>query len=213
MSFAPTELTTSLRKPEKLRYDAESVHGILDEAYVCHVGYATDGVPRVLPTAYCRIGDVVYFHGSTGSRAFLTGRDEGVDVCLTVTIHDGIILSRSWFHHSMNYRCVIAHGRALPVTDEVEKRDALAALVDKLAPGRSNDSRPPTDKELAQTAVLALRLKEVSVKERTGGPGEEPSDLDLPFWAGTLPISSNFGRPVPDEHVKVATPVGLPQPS
>lgn len=209
MSFTPTPRTTSLRKPEKLRYDAQEAHAILDEAYVCHIGYAAEGVPRVLPTAYARIGDTLYFHGSTGSRAFLSGRDQGVDVCVTVTIHDGIIYSRSWFHHSANYRCVMAHGRARLVTDEIEKWDALAAIVDHLAPGRSEQSRPPTDKELAQTGVLALRLDEVSVKVRTGGPGEDPADLDLPYWAGQLPLRVVAGEPIPDADTTVPVPANI----
>lgn len=209
MTFTPTPRTTSLRSPEKLSYDRESAYSILDEAYVCHIGYATDGVPRVLPTAYSRVGDTVYYHGSTGSRVFLANRDEGVDVCLTVTIHDGIILSRSWFHHSMNYRCVIAHGRAYHVTDEVEKREALAALIDKLAPNRSTQSRPPTVKELAQTGVMALQLNEVSVKTRSGGPGEEPSDIGLPYWGGELPLRTVTLEPIPDDDTDVPLPAGV----
>lgn len=209
MNFSPTPRTTSLRKPEKLRYDAAEAYAILDEAYICHIGYAADGVPRVLPTAYARVGDTLYVHGSTGSRALLTGRDDGVDVCVTVTIHDGIIYSRSWFHHSANYRCVMAHGRAYPVTDEIEKWDALAAIVDHLAPGRSEQSRPPTDKELAQTGVLALRLSEVSVKTRAGGPGEEPSDLGLPYWGGELPLRTVAGEPIPDPDTTVPVPANI----
>ncbi|GAA4899178.1 hypothetical protein LX16_0809 [Stackebrandtia albiflava] len=198
MAFTPTARTTSLRSPEKLRYDRELAYSILDAALICHVGYQFDDGPRVLPTAYCRIDDTLYIHGSTGSRAFLSGRD-GIDVCVTVTIHDGIVFSRSWFHHSVNYRCVMAHGRAEPVTDPEERLRALAGLVDALAPGRSGDSRPPTAKELAQTAVLALPLTEVSVKVRTGGPNEDPADTGLPYWAGELPLPVVAGRPVPDE--------------
>ncbi|ADD43837.1 pyridoxamine 5'-phosphate oxidase family protein [Stackebrandtia nassauensis] len=209
MTFTPTPRTTSLRVPEKLRYDAEEAYAILDEAYICHIGYAADGVPRVLPTAYARIGDTLYFHGSTGSRAFLNGRDNGVDVCVTVTIHDGIIFSRSWFHHSANYRCVMAHGRAYLVTDEIEKWDALAAIVDHLAPGRSEQSRPPTQKELAQTGVLALRLNEVSVKTRSGGPGEDPDDIGLPYWGGEVPLRTVALEPIPDDDTTVPVPAHL----
>lgn len=209
MNVTPTPRTTSLRKPEKLRYDPTEAYAILDEAYICHVGYAAEGVPRVLPTAYARVGDTLYIHGSTGSRAFLNGRDRGVEVCVTVTIHDAIIYSRSWFHHSANYRCVMAHGRARLVTDEIEKWDALAAIVDHLAPDRSQQSRPPTDRELAQTGVLALRLDEISVKTRSGGPGEDPADLGLPYWAGQLPLRTLPGEPIPDAETTVPVPANI----
>lgn len=211
MTFTQTERTTSLRAPEKLSYDKATAYRILDEAYICHVGYATgSAAPWVLPTAYGRIDDTLYFHGSTGSRAFLTGRQEGVDVCLTVTIHDGIIFSRSWFHHSANYRCVIVHGKATTVTDPQEKWDALAAIVDSLAPGRAAESREPTPKELAQTGVLALPLREVSVKIREGGPKDDPEDLELPYWAGVVPLVTAPGQPQADQGVTVPAPGGLP---
>lgn len=210
MSYIQTERTTSMRSPEKLSYDAQTAHAILDDAYICHVGYSTDNGPRVLPTAYARIDDTLYFHGSTGSRALLAGRGDGLDVCLTVTIHDGLIFSRSWFHHSANYRCVMAHGRARLVTDETEKWDALAAIVDALAPGRSAQSRPPTDKELAQTGVLALKLREVSVKVREGGPNDDPDDADLPYWAGRVPLVTVPQPALPDPDVTVPMPDGLP---
>lgn len=205
-----TPRNVSLRNPEKLRYDPAEAYAILDDGYICHIGYAAEGVPRVLPTAYARIDDTLYVHGSTGSRAFLGGRGEGVDVCATVTHHDGIIYSRSWFHHSVNYRCVMAHGRARLVTDATEKWDALAAIVDRLAPGRSRQSRPPTDRELAQTGVLALPLDHISVKTRSGGPNEEPADLELPYWGGELPLRVVPGLPVPDPEARVPVPAGLP---
>lgn len=211
MTYSPTPLTTSLRRPENLGHDAATIHAVLDEGYICHLGYISDdGRPRVLPTAYARVGDTVYLHGSTGSRAFLTARPDGLDVCLTVTIHDGIVFSRSWFHHSANYRSVMAHGRAVLVTDPTEKRTALAAIVDSLAPGRSTASRPPTDKELSQTAVLALPLREVSVRQRSGGPGEEPDDAGLPFWAGQVPLVLTPQPPVPHTDETGPVPAGLP---
>lgn len=201
MNFAPTPRTTSLRSPEKLRYDKATAYEILDTAYICHLGYVHDGTPRVLPTAYARIDDRLYFHGSTGSRAFLSARDEGVEVCATVTLEDGIVFSRSWFHHSVNYRCVMAHGRARLVQDPDRRLQALAAMIDALADGRSADSRPPSAKELAQTAVLELVLTEVSVKVRRGGPNDDAEDLSLPHWAGHLPLSTVAGEPVPDTGV------------
>ncbi|GLZ79064.1 hypothetical protein Afil01_38710 [Actinorhabdospora filicis] len=207
MTYPRTDRTTSLREPAKLRYDADEAHRILDEAYVCHIGYtAGDGLPRVLPTVHARVGETLYVHGSTGSRAMLGARDEGVDVCVTVTLLDGLILSRSWFHHSANYRCVIAHGKARLVGDPDEKLTALAAIVDSFAEGRSTSSRPPSARELAQTAVLALPLTEVSVKTRTGGPKEEPEDIGLPYWAGVVPLVLTPQEPVEDDHVTVPAP-------
>lgn len=207
MTYPRTARTTSLREPAELRYDADEAHRILDEAHVCHIGYtADDGLPRVLPTVHARIGDTLYVHGSTGSRAMLQARGDGVDVCVTVTLLDGLILSRSWFHHSANYRCVIAHGKARPVTDPDEKWAALAAIVDSFAEGRSEASRPPTARELAQTAVLALPLSEVSVKTRAGGPKDEPGDIGLPYWAGVVPLVLTPQEPVVDEEVTVPAP-------
>lgn len=208
MQFTRTRRTTSLRGPEKLNYDQETAYAILDEGYICHVSYDSD-VPRVLPTAYARVDDTLYFHGSTGSRALLAGRED-VEVCLAVTILDGLVYSRSWFHHSMNYRCVIAHGQARNVTDAAEKRRALAAIVDVLAPDRSNQSRPPTEKELSQTGVLALQLDEVSVKVRQGPPNDDAQDADLPYWAGVVPLAVVPQTAIPDTETTVQTPPGLP---
>lgn len=206
MSFTPTTRTTSLRKPEKLGYDKKTAYRILDDAYVCHVGYAHEGTPRVLPTAHVRVGDVLYLHGSTGSRALLDARDGGLDVCVTVTLLDGLVYSRSWFHHSVNYRCVVIHGRAEPVVDASERWRALAALVDVFGDGRSAESREPTEKELAQTGMLAVPLVEVSVKVRQGPPVEDPDDADLPFWAGELPLATVAGEPVTDAGVAIQVP-------
>lgn len=206
MKFIPTDRTTSLRNPGKLLYDKDIAYRILDEAYVCHVGYIANGVPRVLPTAHVRVGDVLYLHGSTGSRALLNARDGGVDVCVEVTLLDGLVYSRSWFHHSVNYRCVIVHGRAEPVHDEGEKWRALEMLVDTYGTGRSRDSREPTDKELAQTGVLALPLTEVSVKTRQGPPNEDPADVDLAYWAGEVPLTTVVGAAIPDDGVSMPAP-------
>lgn len=210
MTYPQTDRTTSLRAPEKLAYDVDTAHAILDEALVCHLGYiAEDGLPRVLPTVHARLGDVLYVHGSTGSRAMLGARHDGVDVCVTVTLLDGLVYSRAWFHHSANYRCVIAHGKARQVSDADEKWAALERIVDTFGEGRARASRPPTAKELAQTAVLALPLSEVSVKVRAGGPKDEPEDMGLPYWAGHVPLVLTPGAPVVDDNVTVAAPAHL----
>ncbi|WP_338694197.1 pyridoxamine 5'-phosphate oxidase family protein [Streptomyces sp. Q6] len=199
-SYAPTERTVPTRSKERAAYDKDLVHAILDEAYVCHLGFVRDGAPVVLPTLYGRVGERLYVHGSTGSRPLrMAGqRDPGLAVCLTVTHVDGLVLARSAFHHSINYRSVVIHGTAHQVTDPQEKRLALDALVDHVVPGRSADSRPANAKELAATAVLSLDLAEVSAKLRTGGVNDEPEDLDLPHWAGVVPLQRGHGPLIPD---------------
>ncbi|GAA0722333.1 GNAT family N-acetyltransferase [Dactylosporangium roseum] len=205
-TYPKTARTTPKRLGERASYDAALVHSVLDEAHVCHVGFVADGEPRVLPTLHVRVGDTVYLHGSTGSRAMLTARERGLPVCVTVTLIDGLVLARSQFHHSVNYRSVVAHGTARLVTDERERADAFAALVDKVAPGRAADSRPADAKELAQTAVLALRLEEVSAKVRTGGVSDDEADLALPHWAGVVPLRLTAGAPVPARDLRVPLP-------
>ncbi|MEU6403211.1 pyridoxamine 5'-phosphate oxidase family protein [Streptomyces sp. NPDC046985] len=196
--YAPTARTVPTRSRERAAYDRELVHAILDEAYVCHLGFVRDGAPVVLPTLYGRVGERLYLHGSTGSRPLrMAGAaDPGLPVCVTVTHVDGLVLARSAFHHSVNYRSVVVHGVAHPVTDAEEKRAALDALVDHVAPGRAADSRPANAKELAATAVLRLDLREVSAKLRTGGVSDEPEDLSLPHWAGVIPVRREYGAPV-----------------
>src|SRR6266508_1107147 len=152
-TYQKTERTTALRERGRMSYDADAVHGILDEAYFCHLGFAADGEPRILPTLHVRVDDTLYIHGSTGSRPLLAARHGALRVCVTVTLLDGLVFGRSQFHHSANYRSVVAHGLARLVTEDAEKRRAFTALVDKAAPGRAADSRPPDAKELAQTAV------------------------------------------------------------
>ncbi|MFK8907825.1 pyridoxamine 5'-phosphate oxidase family protein [Streptomyces sp. YS-3] len=198
-SYEPTERTVPTRSRERASYDRELVHGILDEGYVCHLGFVRDGAPVVLPTLYGRIGERLYVHGSTGSRPLrMTGRAEpGLPVCLTVTHVDGLVLARSAFHHSLNYRSVVVHGLAYQVTDPEERRAALDALVDQVVPGRSYDSRQANAKELAATAVIRLDLDEVSAKVRTGGPVDEPEDSGLPHWTGVIPLVRTHGTPVP----------------
>jgi uncharacterized protein len=203
-----TERTTPTRYPERTRHDRETAFAVLDEGTVCHLGYLAGGVPRVLPTLCARVGDTLYLHGSTGSGPMLAAR-EPATVCVTVTLHDGWVLARAQFHHSVNYRSVVAYGSPRLVTDPVEKRAALAAIVEKVAAGRAGDSRPPTDKELAATAVLALPLTELSVKRRAGGPLDEPADYALPHWAGVLPLRVAAGTPVPDATCDAPVPAYL----
>ncbi|MEW2424641.1 MULTISPECIES: pyridoxamine 5'-phosphate oxidase family protein [Streptomyces] len=199
-AYTPTDRTVPTRSPERASYDKELVHSILDEAYVCHLGFVRDGAPVVLPTLFARVGETLYVHGSTGSRPLrMTGEpDPGLPVCLTVTHVDALILARSAFHHSINYRSVVVHGTAHQVTDPEEKRLALDALVDHVVPGRSADSRPANKKELAATAVIRLDLGEVSAKLRTGGVNDEPEDLALPHWAGVVPLRKGYDTPVGD---------------
>ncbi|WUM95053.1 pyridoxamine 5'-phosphate oxidase family protein [Streptomyces sp. NBC_00322] len=198
-AYEPTDRTVPTRAKERAAYDREQVHSILDEAYVCHLGFVRDGAPVVLPTLYARVDDHLYVHGSTGSRPLrMAGEPEpGLAVCLTVTHVDGLVLARSAFHHSINYRSVVVHGTAHPVTDPDEKRTALDALVDHVVPGRSLDSRPANPKELAATAVLRLDLTEVSAKLRTGGPNDDPEDATLPYWTGVVPVTTRRGTPIP----------------
>ncbi|MFI0961844.1 pyridoxamine 5'-phosphate oxidase family protein [Streptomyces sp. NPDC021080] len=198
-AYTPTDRTVPTRSKERAAYDRELVHAILDEGYVCHLGFVRDGAPVVLPTLYARVGERLYVHGSTGSRPLrMTGQaDPGLAVCLTVTHVDGLVLARSAFHHSINYRSVVVHGIAHQVTDPEERRLALDALVDHAVPGRSADSRPANAKELAATAVISLDLDEVSAKLRGGGPNDEPEDLSLPHWTGVVPLSKGYGAPVP----------------
>ena len=208
--YAPTPRTTPLRLRERVGYDRAAVHAVLDEAYHCHLAFVVDGEPRVLPTLHVRIDETVYVHGSTGSRPMLAARTGGLPVCLAVTLLDGLVFARSQFHHSANYRSVVVHGTATLVRDDADKRRVLAALLDKLAPGRSADTRPPTRRELAETAVLALPLREASIKQRRGPVADEPADLALPYWAGVVPLRLVQGTPEPDRGVTIATPAYLP---
>ncbi|MEU6059137.1 pyridoxamine 5'-phosphate oxidase family protein [Streptomyces sp. NPDC047097] len=209
--YAATDRTVPTRSRERASYDREVVHAILDEAYVCHLGFVRDGAPVVLPTLYGRVGERLYVHGSTGSRPLRAAgqADPGLPVCLTVTHVDGLVLARSAFHHSINYRSVVVHGIAYQVTDPEEKSAALDALVDHVVPGRAADSRPGDAKELAATAVLRLDLAEVSAKIRTGGPNDEPEDLTLPYWTGVVPLTRGYGAPIPADDLDPA--VALPE--
>ncbi|MBJ7902703.1 pyridoxamine 5'-phosphate oxidase family protein [Streptomyces sp. NPDC003656] len=197
-AYTPTDRTVPTRSADRASYDKELVHAILDEGYVCHLGFVRDGAPVVLPTLYCRVGERLYAHGSTGSRPLrMSGaEDPGLPVCLTVTHVDGLVLARSAFHHSINYRSVVVHGVAHQVTDPEERSMALDALVDQVVPGRSADSRPANKKELAATAVIRIDLTEVSAKLRTGDANDEPEDLALPHWAGVLPLRKGYEAPL-----------------
>jgi uncharacterized protein len=183
-----TDRTRVRRLADRGRYDADTIHAILDEALICHVGFVVNGAPVVIPTIHWREGDTLYFHGSAASR-MLRSLKHGVDACVTVTLLDGLVLARSAFHHSMNYRSVVVFGKAREVTEASEKIRALDALVEHVMRGRSADIRQPNDKELRQTLVLALPLEEASAKIRTGGPVDDEEDYALPVWAGVLPLA------------------------
>jgi len=183
--------------PERARYDVETMNAILDEAYICRLATILDGTPIVVPTMFARIGDVIYVHGSTGSR-MLRALSEGAPACVEVTLLDGLVLARSAMHHSMNYRSVIAYGTFEEVQG-AEKMRAMEALIERIEPGRWMRVRRPNRKELAATRILSLTLSEASAKVRTGMPIEEPSDLELPVWAGVIPLVIARGAPVADD--------------
>jgi nitroimidazol reductase NimA-like FMN-containing flavoprotein (pyridoxamine 5'-phosphate oxidase superfamily) len=188
------------RHPERGVYERDAIAAILDEALICHVGFVHDGHPYVIPTIHARSGDVLYLHGSPASRMLRTVGG-GVDVCVTVTLLDGLVLARSVYNHSMNYRSALVLGRARQVTGREDKLAALATIVEHLVPGRSHDARPPSDKELAGTLVLALPLDRASAKIREGPPSDFDADLDLPIWAGVVPLELEAGAPEADPQV------------
>lgn len=188
------------RKADRARYDRDTVRAILDEGFVAHVGFVADHGPVVLPMAYARVDDHLYLHGATGN-AMLRALD-GADVCVTVTLLDGLVLARSAFHHSMNYRSVVVLGRAETVTDDAEKERALLAVVDQMVAGRSGECRPPSPDEIRATRVVRVALAEVSAKVRSGPPIEDPADLDTPvWWGGEVPVATVLGERRPDRHV------------
>ncbi|PRX92259.1 pyridoxamine 5'-phosphate oxidase family protein [Allonocardiopsis opalescens] len=204
--YPQTPRTTPARMRERARYDEATVHAILDSDVICHVAFTDGGAPAVLPTSYTRLGRFLYLHASTGSTLALRAR-HGLAVSVAVTRVDGFVLARSANHHSVNYRSVIAHGTAHRVSDPGEARRALAALLDQVVPGRSGDARPPSDRELAATAVLCLELAEVAAKVRQGGVNDDPEDAALPHWAGVLPLTRRLGTPVPDPALPPGTPL------
>ena len=194
-TFNPTSRSQVRRIPARGVYDRAQVNSILDEAYVCHVGFTVDGQPFVIPTGYARLADEIYLHGSAASR-MMRSLGEAIDVCVTVTLTDGLVLARSAFHHSMNYRSVVILGQARVVTDPLEKVMALRCFTNHIVPRRWEEVRPPTDQELKAVTVLALRLSEVSAKVRSGPPNDDEADRDLAVWAGVVPLRLEMGHPV-----------------
>ena len=205
--FQPTAKTTLKRLPKRGVFDREAVYKILDEAFICHVGFVVDGQPFVIPTGYARVDDTLYIHGSAASR-MLRALATGIDVCVTVTLLDGLVLARSAFHHSVNYRSVVVLGKARLVESNEEKMTALEAFTEQVVRGRWAEIRWPNEQELKATSVLALPLEEVSAKVRTGPPLDDEEDMNWPVWAGVVPLSLAAAAPIPapDLRVDVATP-------
>ena len=197
---APSARTRVRRMPTRGHYDRETVHAILDAGLICHVGYVINGQPYVTPTGYWREGDRAYWHGSSASR-MLRQQKQGIRVCFTVTLLDGIVFARSGFHHSMNYRSVMALGHAALVEGDDAKLAALEAFSERLAPGRWREIRPPNKQELKATTVLHMDLDEASAKIRIGGPVDDEPDYALPCWAGVLPLAVATGTPQPDSRL------------
>jgi len=202
-----TERTRVRRLPARASYDRGTIDAILEEALVCHVGFVHEGQPYVIPTTYGRVGDTLYLHGSAASR-MLRGLRDGAPVCVTVTLLDGLVLARSAFHQSMNYRSVVILGVATEVTGEAERLRGLEAVVEHVFPGRWHEVRPPSERELRATMVLRLPIVEASAKIRTGGPLDDPEDLGWPCWAGHVPVRLTALAPVADG----AVPAGAPAP-
>lgn len=206
VSYTPTARTRVRQRSQRGSYDRALVHSILDEALVCHVGFSHDTAPFVIPTAFARVGEALYVHGAEASR-MLEALARSSSVCVTVTLLDGLVLARSAFHHSMNYRSVVVLGRAREVVSDDEKRTALDALLERMLPGRSRAARAATPAELRATRMFALPLEEVSAKVRTGPPLDDPEDMAVPCWAGVVPILRRRGEPITDEPA-VTTTVG-----
>lgn len=206
MTIKQTKKTRVRRLPKRGSYDRETINSILDEAFICHVGFVVDGQPYVIPTGFARIGDDFYIHGSSASR-MLRSIAEGVDVCVTVTLIDGLVLARSAFHHSMNYRSVVILGKAIAIEDPDEKNRAMEAFTEHIIPGRWADVRWPTDLELKATSVLKLPIEEASAKIRTGSPVDDEEDYAMRVWAGVLPIGLTHGPPIDDERLTKDTAV------
>jgi nitroimidazol reductase NimA-like FMN-containing flavoprotein (pyridoxamine 5'-phosphate oxidase superfamily) len=202
---ATSDRTRIVREPQRAVYDRELIYKILDEGFVCHIGFTADGQTFVIPTMYARVGDALYFHGSAASR-MLRGVSTGLNVCITVTLADGLVLARSVFNHSMNYRSAVALGNASIVDEAGEKLDALRAFTEKILPGRWNDARQPNEKELKATSILRLPLTEISAKVRTGGVEDDAEDYALPVWAGVVPLRLVADAPLRDERCDPALP-------
>lgn len=199
---APSPRTEVRRLAERGVYDRAAIDSILDEALICHVGVVHEGRPAVIPTIHARVGNTLYLHGSPASRV-LRELKKGSEVCVAVSLIDGLVVARTPFHNSMNYRSVVVYGEPRLVDDPAEKLDAFRAITEHVLPGRWEDSRPPNDKETKGTLIVALDLGEASAKVRTGGPKDDDADYSLPFWAGVLPVETRFGEPVDDELLEV----------
>ncbi len=197
----PTSRTRVVREPQRAVYDRPEAYQILDEAFICHVGFVVDGQPFVMPTGFGRAGDNLYIHGSAASR-MLRNLDEGVSVCVTVTLLDGLVLARSIFNHSMNYRSVVVLGVARAVTDPAEKLEALRLLSEHILPGRWVESRQPNEKELKATLVMKLPIEEFSAKVRQGPAIDDEEDYAFPTWAGVIPLETVTREPLPDGRLK-----------
>jgi nitroimidazol reductase NimA-like FMN-containing flavoprotein (pyridoxamine 5'-phosphate oxidase superfamily) len=204
--FERTERNAVRRLPQRASYEREQVYEILDAGFVCHVGFVADGQPFVIPTAYGRANDTLYLHGSRASRMMKT-LGEGVDACVTVTHVDGLVLARSAFHHSLNYRSVVVFGRASVIEDRAGKMEAMRAFTEHLMRGRWAEARTPNERELNATLVLALPLMEASAKVRTGQPIDDEEDLSLDVWAGVVPLRVAAGEPISDPLLKAETPL------
>ncbi|HWY45384.1 MAG TPA: pyridoxamine 5'-phosphate oxidase family protein [Candidatus Sulfotelmatobacter sp.] len=205
-SIAPTERTRIVREPQRAVYDPAAIYEILDEGFVCHVGFTANEQTYVIPTMYARVDDFLYFHGSAASRT-LRNLSDGLSVCITVTLTDGLVLARSVFNHSMNYRSVVALGKAILVDDPVEKLNALHAFTEKILPGRWNDARRPNEKELKATSILRLPLTEISAKVRVGPVEDDSDDYALKVWAGIVPLRLVADAPIRDERCDSSLPV------
>jgi uncharacterized protein len=205
-ALAPTRRTRVKRLPKRASYDREAIYSILDTALVCHVGFAIDGQPYVIPTLHVRIADRLYIHGSAASR-MLGAAAEGTPLAVTVTHIDGLVLARSAFHHSVNYRSAVILGAATLVTDEAEKLAVMKGLIDHVAPGRWDHIRQPNEKELAATSVLSLQIIEASAKLRSGDPLDDDADYAMPIWAGQIPFATNTLPPVADARLDASTPI------
>jgi len=203
---ASTARSTIRRVSKNAVYDREKIYEILDEAMVCHVGFVDDGQPIVIPMLYARDGDHLYVHGSVASRAILS-LSSGAPCCITVTLIDGLVLARSLLHHSMNYRSVVVFAKGRAVEGCEAKNRVLRLLTEGIIPSRWNDARPPSEKELDATGVVAFSLDECSAKVRTGPPSDEQRDYALPHWAGVLPLRTAVGTPIPDDKLDPQTPV------
>jgi nitroimidazol reductase NimA-like FMN-containing flavoprotein (pyridoxamine 5'-phosphate oxidase superfamily) len=201
----PTPRTRVVRESDRGVYDRDTVNRILDEGFLCHVGFVVAGQPYVIPTSYGRDGDVLYIHGSAASR-MLRNLDRAIPVCVTVTLLDGLVLARSVFNHSMNYRSVIILGTATLISNPEEKLAALLALSQHILPGRWDDSRQPNEKELKATSVLRIPIEEFSAKVRVGPPIDDEPDYTFPTWAGVIPLDTTVGTPIRDERCQRELP-------